>query len=97
MGPKLADNILQGNAGPDEFRTAPLWGLGQRIFLLHDGRTTDLVQAIQAHSSGGNSWPSGLSARLSPASAAAWRSLHRRRTGSSRTTGSWVMARSRIC
>ena len=59
MGPKLADNILQGNAGPDEFRTAPLWGLGQRIFLLHDGRTTDLVQAIQAHSSGGNPWAFG--------------------------------------
>jgi len=53
MGPKLADNILQGNAGPDEFRTAPLWGLGQRIFLLHDGRTTDLGQAIQEHASSG--------------------------------------------
>ena len=53
MGPRLADNILQGNAGPDEFRTAPLWGLGQRIFLLHDGRTTDLGQAIQEHASGG--------------------------------------------
>lgn len=23
--------------------------MGQRLFLLHDGRTTDLVQAIQAH------------------------------------------------
>jgi CxxC motif-containing protein (DUF1111 family) len=34
-----------------EFRTAPLWGLGQRIFLLHDGRTKDLVAAIQAHKS----------------------------------------------
>jgi CxxC motif-containing protein (DUF1111 family) len=53
MGHKLADNILQGNAGPDEFRTAPLWGLGQRIFLLHDGRTTDLGQAIQEHASRG--------------------------------------------
>ncbi len=52
MGPRLADNIQQGQAGPDEFRTAPLWGLGQRIFLLHDGRTTDLVQAIEAHASG---------------------------------------------
>jgi len=41
------------NAGPDEFRTAPLWGLGQRIFLLHDGRTTDLGQAIQEHASRG--------------------------------------------
>ncbi len=25
--------------------------IGQRLFFLHDGRTTDLVQAIQAHSS----------------------------------------------
>jgi CxxC motif-containing protein (DUF1111 family) len=53
MGPGLADNILQGAAAGDEFRTAPLWGLGQRIFFLHDGRTNDLVQAIQAHASGG--------------------------------------------
>ncbi len=55
MGPGLADDILQGGARGDEFRTAPLWGLGQRIFLLHDGRTTDLVEAIRAHQSGGNS------------------------------------------
>ena len=54
MGPGLADNIIQGVAGPDEFRTAPLWGLGQRIFFLHDGRTTDLVEAIEAHASVGN-------------------------------------------
>jgi CxxC motif-containing protein (DUF1111 family) len=56
MGPLLADNILQGAAAGDEFRTAPLWGLGQRIFFLHDGRTSDLVQAIQDHASGGGSW-----------------------------------------
>ena len=55
MGPGLADDILQGSAGPDEFRTSPLWGLGQRIFFLHDGRTTDLLEAIHAHRSGGNS------------------------------------------
>ena len=54
MGPKLADDIGQGAAAGDEFRTAPLWGLGQRIFFLHDGRTNDLVQAIYAHASGGN-------------------------------------------
>ena len=54
MGPGLADDIVQGNAGPDEFRTAPLWGLGQRIFFLHDGRTKDLVQAIQVHASRGH-------------------------------------------
>jgi len=51
MGSNLADGINQGVAGPDEFRTAPLWGLGQRLFFLHDGRTTDLLQAIEAHSS----------------------------------------------
>jgi len=50
----LADDIIQGSAGPDEFRTAPLWGLGQRIFFLHDGRTSDLVAAIEAHSSKGS-------------------------------------------
>ena len=50
----LADGISQGNAAGDEFRTAPLWGFGQRIFLLHDGRTTDLLQAIQAHASQGS-------------------------------------------
>jgi CxxC motif-containing protein (DUF1111 family) len=54
MGSGLADNVSQGNAGGDEFRTAPLWGLGQRVFFLHDGRTTDLNQAILAHASNGS-------------------------------------------
>jgi len=54
MGSGLADDIIQGNAGPDEFRTVPLWGVGQRIFFLHDGRTSDLLQAIEAHASGGD-------------------------------------------
>jgi hypothetical protein len=45
----LADNVVQGQAGPDEFRSTPLWGVGQRIFFLHDGRTSDLLQAIRAH------------------------------------------------
>ena len=54
MGPALADNVSQGGAGGDEFRTAPLWGLGQRIFFLHDGRTSDLIQTIQSHASSGN-------------------------------------------
>jgi len=48
-GPGLADNIAQGLAAPDEFRTTPLWGVGQRMFFLHDGRTSDLLTAIQAH------------------------------------------------
>jgi hypothetical protein len=59
MGATLADNIIQGAAGPDEFRTTPLWGLGHRLFFLHDGRTTDLRVAIhdhfsRAHSDGGD-------------------------------------------
>ena len=54
MGTGLADGISQGGAGPDEFRTAPLWGLGQRAFFLHDGRTSDLLKAITAHDSQGS-------------------------------------------
>jgi CxxC motif-containing protein (DUF1111 family) len=54
MGEALADGITQGGAGPDEFRTAPLWGLGQRVFFLHDGRTNDLLQAIEDHLSRGS-------------------------------------------
>jgi CxxC motif-containing protein (DUF1111 family) len=54
MGTGLADGITQGQAGPDEFRTAPLWGVGQRVFFLHDGRTSDLIQAIQDHASTGS-------------------------------------------
>lgn len=53
MGSNLADGIAQGVAGPDQFRTAPLWGVGQRLFFLHDGRTSDLLQAVQAHFSPG--------------------------------------------
>jgi len=54
MGAGLADNVSQGGAGGDQFRTAPLWGLGQRIFFLHDGRTKDLLAAIEAHQSNGS-------------------------------------------
>jgi CxxC motif-containing protein (DUF1111 family) len=58
MGSGLADNVSQGSAGPDEFRTAPLWGLGQRIFFLHDGRSAPanggLLNAIQEHASNGS-------------------------------------------
>jgi CxxC motif-containing protein (DUF1111 family) len=58
MGSGLADNTSQGAAGPDEFRTAPLWGVGQRVFFLHDGRATPanggLLKAIQAHASSGS-------------------------------------------
>ena len=54
MGSNLTDGVNQGVAGPDEFRTAPLWGIGQRIFFLHDGRDDSIVQAILDHESPGN-------------------------------------------
>jgi len=53
MGIRLADGVSQGQAGPQEFRSAPLWGLGQRSFFLHDGRTSDLDEAIRFHASPG--------------------------------------------
>jgi CxxC motif-containing protein (DUF1111 family) len=58
MGSGLSDQISQGSAGPNEFRTAPLWGVGQRVFFLHDGRANPqnggLMAAIQSHSSQGS-------------------------------------------
>ena len=59
MGFGLADQISQGVANGMQFGTAPLWGVGQRIFFLHDGRTSDLMQAIEAHRSQGFGSQSG--------------------------------------
>jgi CxxC motif-containing protein (DUF1111 family) len=44
MGTGLADNVSQGNASGTQFRTAPLWGVGQRLFFLHDGAPTTWSQ-----------------------------------------------------
>ncbi|HZP68021.1 MAG TPA: di-heme oxidoredictase family protein, partial [Rudaea sp.] len=58
MGTGLADRVSQGAAGPQDFRTAPLWGVGQRVFFLHDGRAGPanggLLAAIEAHASQGS-------------------------------------------
>jgi CxxC motif-containing protein (DUF1111 family) len=54
MGTGLNDNVSQGGAGGDQFRTAPLWGVGQRIFFLHDGRTSNIITAITDHASNGS-------------------------------------------
>lgn len=54
MGRGLADGVSQRLATGNEFRTAPLWGVGQRLFFLHDGRTSDLKTAILAHESTGS-------------------------------------------
>jgi CxxC motif-containing protein (DUF1111 family) len=53
MGRNLADDITQGLATGDMFRTTPLWGVGQRLFFLHDGRTDDLLKAINTHYAAG--------------------------------------------
>jgi CxxC motif-containing protein (DUF1111 family) len=61
MGKGLADDITQGVATGDMFRSTPLWGAGQRIFFLHDGRTSDLMQAIGAHFSNAENCSDGHS------------------------------------
>ena len=54
MGTVLQDQVTQGQANGEEFRSAPLFGVGQRAFLLHDGRTRNLVTAIEDHASSGS-------------------------------------------
>jgi hypothetical protein len=75
MGSHLADNVTQGLAQGDMFRTTPLWGIGQRLFFLHDGRTSDLLAAIKAHASdddhGGNGFGDHRGNNYPPSEAAA--------------------------
>jgi CxxC motif-containing protein (DUF1111 family) len=54
MGTGLQDRVSQGLANGRQFRSAPLWGVGQRLFFLHDGRTADIGVAIQQHASQGS-------------------------------------------
>jgi hypothetical protein len=54
MGTGLADGVTQGDANGSQFRSAPLWGVGQRVFFLHDGRTNNLLTAIEQHASNGS-------------------------------------------
>ena len=49
MGPGLADGFQQGSASGSEFRTAPLWGVSDRVHFLHDGRATTILDAILLH------------------------------------------------
>jgi CxxC motif-containing protein (DUF1111 family) len=49
MGGELNDGIPEGSVAGGWWRTAPLWGLRVRPFFLHDGRTSDLATALQAH------------------------------------------------
>jgi CxxC motif-containing protein (DUF1111 family) len=55
MGPGLADNRPDYKAGGQDWRTAPLWGLGlyetvnSPGYYLHDGRARTLIEAIMWH------------------------------------------------
>ena len=50
MGAGLSDGTAQGDAGPGEWRTAPLVGIGHPgRRLLHDGRAQTFDQAIRWH------------------------------------------------
>jgi CxxC motif-containing protein (DUF1111 family) len=55
MGPDLADNYPQGVATGQEWRTAPLWGIGllpsldAKTRYLHDGRARTLEEAVLWH------------------------------------------------
>ena len=54
MGAGLADGVCQGQAGPREFRTRAAVGTRTAVFFLHDGRASNLITAIRAHSSSGS-------------------------------------------
>jgi CxxC motif-containing protein (DUF1111 family) len=45
----LGDGIGQADAGPEEMRTAPLWGLRAQTSFLHDGRAKTVNEAIRQH------------------------------------------------
>ena len=49
VGVPLDDRIPDGDVGGGRWRTPPLWGLRARKYYLHDGRTSDLTQAIALH------------------------------------------------
>lgn len=72
MGPGLADGRPDHEAGPSEWRTPPLWGLGmipqanQHEHLLHDGRARGPAEAILWH--GGEAETAKEAFRTAPAS-----------------------------
>ncbi len=55
MGDGLSDGRTDGTAGPTEWRTSPLWGLGftravnPNAGFLHDGRARSIEEAILWH------------------------------------------------
>lgn len=53
MGPE-AEGVCGPAAGPQEYRTPPLWGVGLRPLLLHDGSVSTLDSAIERHGGEGS-------------------------------------------
>ena len=49
MGDALADGVTDGEAGPRDWRTAPLIGLRFGKTFLHDGRASSITDAILQH------------------------------------------------
>jgi CxxC motif-containing protein (DUF1111 family) len=49
----LGDGIVQNQAKGKDMRTAPLWGAGSRTLFLHDGRATNIRDAVLAHAGQG--------------------------------------------
>jgi len=49
MGPAFSDGLIDGDAQPSEWKTAPLIGLRHLISYLHDGRADSVEQAIVLH------------------------------------------------
>ena len=55
MGPGLADGRPDFKAGPRDWRTAPLWGIGLSAqvngstYFLHDGRARNVLEAVLWH------------------------------------------------
>lgn len=78
MGNCLADNIVQGTAQGDMWRTPPLWGGGLRAYFMHDGRTSNILTAIEDHvwnGSVGVTCPGGYAASEATNAVAAFNAL----------------------
>jgi CxxC motif-containing protein (DUF1111 family) len=54
MGVALADGVVEGAAGPRDWRTSPLIGLRFLKSYLHDGRARTIREAILAHAGDGS-------------------------------------------
>jgi CxxC motif-containing protein (DUF1111 family) len=69
MGDNLADGVTEGDAGPRDWRTAPLIGLRYATTFLHDGRANSIADAIQQHAGPGSEAASSVDNfnRLTPA------------------------------